>query len=79
MARAGILWDFRQDSREQWHWRRFLYRKIVTESRAFDDYGQCVLDAIRNGFKPSKEPYETVMKDGRTALYKKGRAPKIQQ
>ena len=56
-----------------------LHREIVAESQAFNDYGQCVLDAIRNGFKPSKDPYETVMKDGRTAFYKKGRAPKIQQ
>jgi hypothetical protein len=79
MARAAIRWRFRQDSQSQWHWRRFLYKKIVTESQAFNDYGECVLDAIRNGFKPADEPYETVMKNGRTALYKKGRAPKIQQ
>jgi hypothetical protein len=75
MTRNPILWHFIQDTELRWHWRRLLVDHTVSaQSEAFDDYGRCVSDAIRNGFNPGRQGYSSIS-GNRTTDYRVGEPP----
>ena len=46
--------EFTRSIDNRWSWRRLLTDgSIDTLSEPFEDYGNCVYDAIKNGFRPA--------------------------
>jgi hypothetical protein len=52
-------WEFKQNAHQRWQWHRGINGQGPATSKEFDDFGRCLSDAIRNGFKPDTHQYAT--------------------
>jgi len=55
----GSRWQFVQAEDSTWHWHRGANGDGPTVSEPFDNFGRCLSDAIKHGFRPDLHPYST--------------------
>jgi hypothetical protein len=60
-------WKFVQNANATWQWHRGSNGHAPGTSNEFDDFGRCLSDAIKNGFKPDSHHYATQSKGWHTA------------
>jgi hypothetical protein len=53
-------WEFVQEESAAWHWHRGANGHAPASSEAFKDFGKCVSDAIKHGFRPGAQRYSTL-------------------
>jgi hypothetical protein len=52
-------WEFKQNANKRWQWYRGINGHGPGTSKEFDDFGPCLSDAIKNGFRPDTDKYAT--------------------
>ena len=52
-------WQFIQSEDSTWRWHRGANGDTDSVSAPFKDFGRCVSDAIKNGFRADLHPYST--------------------
>jgi hypothetical protein len=55
----AVRWRFVQGADSQWRWHRGANGDSPAVSSPFADFGRCVSDAIKNGFKADMHSYAT--------------------
>jgi hypothetical protein len=58
-SQDAVRWTFVQDDDSKWRWHRGANGNSPTVSSPFVDFGRCVSDAIKNGFKADTHSYST--------------------
>jgi hypothetical protein len=52
-------WTFVQNQNTRWQWFRGIHGHGPGSSPEFDDFGRCLSDAIKHGFRPDAHKYST--------------------
>lgn len=58
-SNADLRWQFIQAPDSTWRWRRAANGDGPSVSPPFNNFGHCISDAIKHGFRPDMHPYST--------------------
>jgi hypothetical protein len=66
MQPDSLGWRFVQDANSKWRWYRAANGHSPAASEEFSNFGRCLSDAIKHGFKPDAHKYSTESKGWNT-------------
>jgi hypothetical protein len=52
-------WQFTQNTNQTWQWHRSSNGDVPGSSTEFAEFGACLSDAIKHGFRPDSHKYAT--------------------